>query len=236
MHKGHYINPAQLAAEREAEEARKAAAQAELEAAMDAIPDTAFDDNAEVVDLRSKLATATAELKAAKAARAKIDKNPTPAKIAELKAEIARREPALRAAEVEAVAKGDVEASAAVKARAELRTLADQLTTLESGWDAFLAGIEVDTSDASLKELASVADMFAVRVEETILRLKRERVDGTEARIRERQRIIEETAVRNREAIEAVERERMQHFGLHSQQRKARKAAALAQNRMLSVS
>lgn len=236
MHMGHYINPAQLAAEREAEEAMKAAEQAALEAEMDAIPDTAFDDNAEVVDLRSKLATATAELKAAKAARAKIDKNPTPAKIAELKAEIARREPALRATEVEAVAKGDVEASAAVKARAELRTLADQLTTLESGWDAFLAGIEVDTSDASLKELASVADMFAVRVEETILRLKRERVDGTEARIRERQRIIEETAVRNREAVEAVERERMQHFGPHSQQRKARKAAALAQNRMLSVS
>lgn len=93
MHKGHYINPAQLEAERKAEEAAKAAAQAALEAAMEQIPDNAFDDHAEVIDLRSKLATATAELKAAKAARAKIDKNPTPARIAELSAEIARREP-----------------------------------------------------------------------------------------------------------------------------------------------
>ncbi len=85
----------------------KAAEQATLEAAMDAIPDSAFDDHPEVVDLRSKLATATAELKAAKAARAKIDKNPTPARIEELRAEIARREPALRVAEAAAVAKGD---------------------------------------------------------------------------------------------------------------------------------
>lgn len=73
-----------------------------LEAAMEQIPDNAFDDHPEVIDLRSKLADATAELKFSKAARAKIDKNPTPARIAELSAEIARREPALRAAEAEA--------------------------------------------------------------------------------------------------------------------------------------
>lgn len=154
MQLGHYINPAQLAAEREAEQAMKAAEQATLEAAMDAIPDSAFDDHPEVVDLRSKLATATAELKAAKAARAKIDKNPTPARIEELRAEIARREPALRVAEAAAVAKGDTAMPEVLKVRAELRTLADELASLESGWASFLAGIELDTSDANLTEPA----------------------------------------------------------------------------------
>lgn len=228
MHKGHYINPAQLEAERKAEEAAKAAEQAALEAAMEQIPDNAFDDHPEVIDLRSKLADATAELKFSKAARAKIDKNPTPARIAELSAEIARREPALRAAEAEAVAKGDVEASAVVKARAELRTLADQLASLESGWATFLAGIETDTSDANLKELARVRDMFEDAVETTILRLKQERVDGTEARIRERLRIAEEGAARRSEAAEAAALERQRRVSPRLQQFQAHKAAALA--------
>lgn len=234
MHKGHYINPAQLAAEREAEEAVKATEQAALEAAMEQIPDNAFDAHPEVVDLRSKLEAAATELKAAKAARAKIDKNPTPVRIAELKAEIARRAPALRVAEAEAVAKGDVEASAVVKARAELRTLEDQLAALESGWATFLAGIETDTSDANLKELARVRDMFEDAVETTILRLKHERVDGTEARNLERQRIAEEGAARRREAAEAVERERQRHVSPRLLQFQARKAAALA-GRMGSI-
>ena len=236
MHQGHYINPAQLAAEREAEEAMKAAEQATLEAAMDAIPDNAFDDHPEVIDLRNKLATATAELKAAKAARAKIDKNPTPAKIAELKAEIARRELALRVAEAAAVAKGDTGMPEVLKVRAELRTLADELASLESGWASFLAGIELDTSDANLTELARVRDMFEVRTDETILRLKRERVDGTEARSLERLRIAEEGAARRREATEAMEQERMKHVGPRAQQFKVRKAATLAQNRISPVS
>jgi hypothetical protein len=236
MQLGHYINPAQLAAEREAEQAMKAAEQAALEAAMDAIPDNAFDDHPEVIDLRNKLTTATAELKAAKAARAKIDKNPTPARVEELEAEIARREPALRVAEAAAVAKGDTAMPEVLKVRAELRTLADELASLESGWAGFLAGIEIDTTDANLTELARVRDMFEVRADETILRLKRERVDGTEARSLERLRIAEEGAARRREAAEATERERMKHVGLRAQQFKARKAAALAQNRISPAS
>lgn len=236
MQLGHYINPAQLAAEREAEEAMRAAKQAALQAAMDAIPDSAFDAHPEVVDLRAKLATATAELKAAKAARAKTDRNPTPAKIAELKAEIARREPALRVAETAAAAKGDTAMPEVLKVRAELRTLADELASLESGWAGFLAGIEIDTTDANLTELARVRDMFEVRTDETILRLKHERVDGTEARNLERQRIAEEGATRRREAAEAVEQERLKHVGPRAQQFKARKAAALAQNRISPVS
>lgn len=236
MQLGHYINPAQLAAEREAEEAMRAAKQAALEAAMDAIPDNAFDDHPEAVGLRSKLATATAELKAAKAARAKIDKNPTPARIEELRAEIARREPALRVAESAAVAKGDTAMPEVLKVRAELRTLADELASLESGWAGFLAGIEIDTTDANLTELARVRDMFEVRADETILRLKRERVDGTEARSLERLRIAEEGAARRREAADAMEQERMKHVGPRAQQLKARKAAALAQNRISPVS
>jgi len=236
MQLGHYINPAQLAAEREAEQAMKAAEQATLEAAMDAIPDNAFDDHPEVIDLRNKLATATAELKAAKAARAKIDKNPTPARIEELEAEIARREPALRVAGAAAVAKGDTAMPEVLKVRAELRTLADELASLESGWAGFLAGIELDTTDANLTELARVRDRFEVRADETILRLKRERVDGTEARSLERLRIAEEGAARRREAAEAMEQERMKHVGPRAQQFKARKAAALAQNRISPVS
>lgn len=115
-----------------------------------------------------------------------------------------------------------------MKARAELRTLADQLAALESGWAAFVAGIETDASDANLKELARVRDMFEDAVETTILRLKQERVDGTEARIRERLRIAEEGAARRSEAAEAAALERQRRVSPRLQQFQARKAAALA--------
>jgi len=232
MHQG--ITPTLHEAQRKAEEEKRAAEQAALEAAMEQIPDNAFDAHPEVVDLRQRLATATAELKAAKAARAKIDRNPTPARIEELKAEIARREPALRTAEVEAVAKGDIEAAAVVKARAELRSLEDQLSSLETGWATFLAGIELDTSDTNLKELARVCDMFDGAIDLAILRLKRERVDGTEARILERQRIVEAGAASRLAAAEAAERERQRRVSPRLLQFQARKAAALA-GRMGSV-
>lgn len=226
MHQG--ITPTQREAQRAEAEAQRAAEQAAFDAAMEQIPDNTFDGHPEVVALRERLAAATAELKAAKAARAKIDKNPTPARIAELKAELARREPALRAAEVEAVAKGDTEATAAVKARAEIRTLADQLASLESGWAAFLAGIETDTSDTHLKELSRVCDVLDGSVDIVILRLKRERVDGTEARILERQRICEEGAASRRDAAEAAERERQRRVSPRLLKFQEAKAASLA--------
>lgn len=228
VHHGFAIPQDKLAAERAAKQAADQAQAAEIAAAIAQIPDAEFDAHPLVIEQRAQLAATEAELEALKRARPAIDNNPAPKRIAEMRAEIASREAALRAAELEAVTAGDMQMSAAVTVRAELRTLADLLAALESGWAQFLAAMPEGAQGAArLVELEQERSTAADRLAKALNRLKRERVTGEEERVLHKMGAVD--ALRQeREAVHQRQEEAMLRRRPRAAAFRERKAAALA--------
>lgn len=178
-----------IAAEKAAEQAKRDAAEAQTQAAIDQIADTAFDDHPAVIDARQRASDAADALRRAKAARKKLDSNTAPKRIATLQAETQTRSDALKAAELESVIKGaDIEVLR--RERAAIRDLSDELAVLESGWEQFQATITEPTSDADLAELTEATAAAEIRIEQTIHALKRDRVTGVEERAKARAELV----------------------------------------------
>ena len=220
-------------AQKAAAAAKAAAKAAELAEAVAAIPDQEFDQHPAIVAERAHLADIKRRLRAATAARAELDSNPTPARIEQTRAELDERTRRLAPLEAEAVKSGsDAALAEAVKERAAVRALADTLETLETGWAAVLSAVGCDTSDEALKALEAERDQAEARIATTLEQLKHARVTGAEARaaFREAQRAAAE---RERQELEA--RGAFQSKNARARVIAARRAEARAADRYQSV-
>lgn len=233
MQYGYAISPEKLEKERAEQEAARAAEAAALEAAIVQISDETFADHPAVLEKRARLAAVTDAIKTAKRIKVKLETNPVPKRIAELRADIARRDGLLRAKEADAVAKGDTELTDIMAERAEMRGAEDLLGSLESGWTQFQAGLMAEAPTETLDELEHEKVVAEELLSRTLYQLKRDRVTGAEERLQSMSADVEALR-REREAIRQREEEAMHRRRPRAAAFRARKAAALA-GRPMSV-